>query len=95
MAKLTQQELESHLWKSADILRGSIDSSDYESYIFGLPFIKRLSDVFHERRSELISEHGEEIGGILAEDSDQYQFFVPLGARWEEIRKNAQDRYRY
>lgn len=91
MAKLTQQELESHLWKSADILRGSIDSSDYESYIFGLLFIKRLSDVFHERCSELIAEHGEEIGGILAEDSNQYQFFVPLEARWGEIRRHAQD----
>ncbi|MFB6471269.1 type I restriction-modification system subunit M [Paenibacillus glucanolyticus] len=90
MAQLTQQELESHLWKSADILRGSIDSSDYKSYIFGLLFIKRLSDAFHERKSELISEHGEEIGEILAEDPDQYQFFVPLEARWEEIRKHAE-----
>ncbi|WP_433947041.1 type I restriction-modification system subunit M [Paenibacillus sp. SN-8-1] len=91
MAQLTQQELESHLWKSADILRGSIDSSDYKSYIFGLLFIKRLSDVFHERRFELIKEHGEEIGEILAEDPEQYQFFVPVESRWEEIRKNAED----
>src|SRR5699024_10521089 len=36
MAKLTLQELESHLWESANILRGSIDSSDYKNYIFGL-----------------------------------------------------------
>lgn len=91
MAKLTLQELESHLWKSADILRGSIDSSDYKSYIFGLLFIKRLSDVFYEHRAELILEHGEEIGEILGEDPEQYQFFVPAEARWDEIRKNAQD----
>lgn len=91
MEKLTLQELESHLWKSADILRGSIDSSDYKSYIFGLLFIKRISDVFHERRAELIAEHGNEIGEILAEDPEQYQFFVPVEARWDEIRKNAQD----
>lgn len=91
MAKLTLQELESHLWKSADILRGSIDSSDYKSYIFGLLFIKRLSDVFTEHRNELLETHGLEMGELLAEDPEQYQFYVPQEARWHEIRKNAQD----
>lgn len=91
MTKLTLQELESHLWKSADILRGSIDSSDYKSYIFGLLFIKRLSDVFTEHRHELLEAHGLEMGELLAEDPDQYQFYVPQEARWHDIRKNAQD----
>lgn len=91
MNKLTLQELETHLWKSADILRGSIDSSDYKSYIFGLLFIKRLSDVFTEHRNELLETHGLEMGELLAEDPDQYQFYVPQEARWLEIRKNAQD----
>ncbi|AWB06369.1 hypothetical protein A6A40_14765 [Azospirillum humicireducens] len=29
MAVLTLDRLESHLWKAADILRGSIDAADY------------------------------------------------------------------
>lgn len=29
MEQLTLQEFESHLWKSADILRGSVDSGDF------------------------------------------------------------------
>lgn len=91
VVKLTLQELESHLWKSADILRGSIDSSDYKSYIFGLLFIKRLSDVFIEHRNELLKTHGLEMGELLAEDPDQYQFYVPEEARWHAIRKNAED----
>lgn len=91
LSKLTLQELESHLWKSADILRGSIDSSDYKSYIFGLLFIKRLSDVFTEHRNELLVAHGLEDGELLAEDPEQYQFYVPQEARWHEIRKHAQD----
>ncbi|NRG47793.1 type I restriction-modification system subunit M [Bacillus sp. CRN 9] len=91
MGKLTLQELETHLWKSADILRGSIDSSDYKSYIFGLLFLKRLSDGFDERKLQLVEEHGEEIGSLLVDDPDQYRFYVPQEARWEEIRKHAQD----
>ena len=33
-SKLTLQQLEQFLWKSADILRDKIDSSDYKKYIF-------------------------------------------------------------
>ncbi|MCA9765115.1 MAG: type I restriction-modification system subunit M N-terminal domain-containing protein [Carnobacterium sp.] len=40
MAKYIQQQIESHLWGSANILRGSIDTSDYKSYILGLLFLK-------------------------------------------------------
>ena len=48
MSKLTLPQLEAHLWESANILRVSIDSSDYKNYIFGLLFLKRLNDVFVE-----------------------------------------------
>lgn len=91
MSKLTQQELESHLWKSADILRGSIDSSDYKNYIFGLLFLKRLSDVFDETRQAIMKEHGEEFGRLLVDEHSQYQFYVPEAAHWEEVRKHASD----
>ncbi|MDT8267658.1 type I restriction-modification system subunit M N-terminal domain-containing protein, partial [Roseomonas sp. DSM 102946] len=56
MAKLTRTELENHLWKSADILRGSIDSSDYKIYIFGFLFLKRLSDRFEEEAKEAMRQ---------------------------------------
>ncbi|MBU2622315.1 MAG: type I restriction-modification system subunit M N-terminal domain-containing protein, partial [Proteobacteria bacterium] len=46
MEKLDLEKLTAHLWESANILRGSIDSSDYKNYIFGLLFLKRISDVF-------------------------------------------------
>ena len=91
MSKLTQQQLESHLWASANILRGSIDSSDYKSYIFGLLFLKRINDVFEEQQEDLFEKHGEQLGNILKDDPDQYQFYVPDKARWNEIRSKGQD----
>src|SRR5262249_49751265 len=72
-------------WSAADILRGSIDSSDYKSYIFGLLFLKRLSDRFDEECEALAKE------GDDPEDKDNHQFFVPKRARWREIQKIASD----
>lgn len=88
MAKLTQQELESHLWESANILRGSIDSSDYKNYIFGLLFLKRLNDVFVETAKRIEEEEGDDYGWY---DRDEHQFFVPERARWSHIQSKTQD----
>jgi type I restriction enzyme M protein len=82
-SKLTREQLERHLWAAADILRGSIDSSDYKNFIFGLLFLKRLSDRFEEECEELRRE------GADPEDPDEHQFFVPKRARWPEIQKSA------
>lgn len=86
--KLTLQELESHLWESANILRGSIDSSDYKNYIFGLLFLKRLNDVFVETAETIEKEEGDDYGWY---DRDEHQFFVPEKARWKTITSTSQD----
>ncbi|KKN84239.1 hypothetical protein LCGC14_0290530 [marine sediment metagenome] len=78
MPKLALDKLESFLWTAADILRGSIDSSEYKHYIFGLLFLKRLSDQFDEERRQVTGDQ---------EDPDNYQFFVPERARWKSIRR--------
>jgi hypothetical protein len=55
-AMLTVDRLEGYLWSAADILRGSIDSSDYKNSIFGILFLKRLSDRFDEECEILLKE---------------------------------------
>lgn len=85
MPKLTKDELFNHLWRSADILRGSIDSSDYKIYIFGFLFIKRLSDRFEEEAQESIRAGTP--ADVAYSDPDEHEFFVPARARWTAISK--------
>lgn len=85
--KLTVAELEKYLWSAADILRGSIDSSDYKSFIFGLMFLKRLSDRFEEEAEKLVAD-GED-PEVAWEDRDYHQFFVPPEARWAKLQQQA------
>ena len=84
---LSVEKLKRYLWSAADILRGSIDSSDYKSYIFALLFLKRLSDRFQEEAEKLIAEGLSE--DVAWNDPDEHQFFVPAEARWSSIRKRA------
>ena len=84
---LSVAQLEQYLRSAADILRGSIDSSDYKTYIFGLLFLKRLSDRFEEEAEKLIAEGVSET--VAWTDPDEHQFFVPDRARWGRIQRTA------
>ena len=86
MAKLTQAELERHLWQAADILRGTVDAGDYKQYIFGLLFYKRLCDVWDEEFEVLLAETGDR---DEAADPDEHRFHIPAEHRWDALRKHS------
>jgi molybdenum cofactor biosynthesis enzyme MoaA len=65
--KITLQQLENFLSAAADLLYGKMDASVYKEYILGLLFLKRLSDVFDEKRVELKKQYKHLPAAKLAE----------------------------
>jgi type I restriction enzyme M protein len=85
MEKLDLDTLKSWLWNSADILRGSIDSSDFKNYILNLLFLKRVNDVFDEQKEKALAEGADE---DEAEDTPFIK--VPTAARWVLIAEKTE-----
>ncbi|HEY8767008.1 MAG TPA: type I restriction-modification system subunit M N-terminal domain-containing protein, partial [Dehalococcoidia bacterium] len=80
---LTTSELETKLWKAADILRGQIDASDYKNYIFSMLFLKRLSDRFDEEVQKAVA--GGVDRAVAEKDADEHEFFMPKEFRWQAL----------
>lgn len=84
MSSITLSQLESHLWESANILRGPVDAADFKSYIFAMLFFKRFCDVWDDEYHETVDHTGDE---QLAWFPESHRFQNPEECHWNDVRK--------
>lgn len=91
--KISLSQLEKFLDGAANILRGGVDASEYKEFIFGMMFLKRLSDQFDQHKAEIVEKYtkmslSEEQITEYSESKAYYgdKFFVPVIARWSKIK---------
>ena len=82
---ITLSQLESHLWESANILRGPVDAADFKTYIFPILFFKRVSDVYDEEFALAVADS--EGDQQYAAYPENHRFQVPEGAHWNDVRE--------
>jgi type I restriction enzyme M protein len=82
---LDLQELKSHLWNCAEILRGSaVDRTDWKAYILPLLFFKRISDVWDEETADAAAVYGD-VDPV--DFPEVHRFNVPEGCHWRDVRE--------
>lgn len=81
---VTLNQLESHLWKAANILRGPVDAADFKTYVFPLLFFKRVSDVHDEEYAAALKESGGD--EEYAQFPQHYRFQIPDDCHWDDVR---------
>lgn len=84
-----QKSIEETLWDSANKLRGSIEPSEYKHVVLGLIFLKFVSDMFEERRKELVAEGKADYTEMVEFYTMKNVFYLPEESRWSYIKKHA------
>jgi|SRR5215211_8200133 len=91
--KITFEFLKTHLWSTADILRGSLDPADYRQPVMTLLFLKRLNDTFEENAEKLIQEgksdkeaYGNKIGTTFLFQKKQEKILNCLNSIFHTIK---------
>jgi type I restriction enzyme M protein len=80
---ISLNELESHLFKCADIIRDAVDPTDYKEYILPLVYYKSISDEFEVQYKQNVEEYGED----FARRENLYDIpIVPEGYLWDDLR---------
>ena len=90
MARPTQQQINTALWRACDTFRGTIDPAQYKDYVLVTLFWKYLSDVHRQHEADLREKYGDN-DELIARKLERDRFVLPDGASFYDLKR---DHYR-
>lgn len=87
---VTQDEINSIVWKACDTFRGVVDPSEYKNYILVFLFIKYLSDVWKDRYDEHLETYKSDSKRALRAMSRE-RFLVPKHSSYDYFYEHRND----
>ncbi|MCB9813737.1 MAG: type I restriction-modification system subunit M [Pseudomonadales bacterium] len=87
---ITQEEINSIVWKACDTFRGVVDPSEYKNYILVFLFIKYLSDVWKDKYDKHLETYKSDSKRALRAMSRE-RFIVPEHSSYDYFYEHRND----
>ncbi|MBF0432560.1 MAG: type I restriction-modification system subunit M [Fibrobacteria bacterium] len=87
---VSQEEINSILWKACDTFRGVVDASQYKDYILVMLFVKYISDVWGEKYEALSKQYKGNKERILRR-LERERFVLPPKCSFADIYKKRNE----
>jgi type I restriction enzyme M protein len=87
---VTQDEINSIVWKACDTFRGVVDPSEYKNYILVFLFIKYLSDVWKDKYEEHLRKFKDD-KKMAKRAMSRERFIVPENASYYHFYEHRND----
>jgi type I restriction enzyme M protein len=85
MSRLTtQKDINDVVWRACDTFRGTIDPSQYKDYILVMLFLKYISDLTKQKRTEYQERYGGDAERVRRA-MERERFVIPPGADFDSL----------
>jgi len=80
----TQKDINDVVWRACDTFRGTIDPSQYKDYILVMLFLKYISDLTRQKRTEYEARYGGDAERVRRA-MERERFVIPEGADFDSL----------
>ncbi|HED14319.1 MAG TPA: type I restriction-modification system subunit M [Gammaproteobacteria bacterium] len=81
---VSQKEINDVVWRACDTFRGAVDPSEYKNYILTMLFIKYMSDLWQDKRSEYEKKYSGAVDRVERALSRE-RFVMPLESNFDSL----------